>query len=454
MSFETNRLQDFTLSRIADLTGGTLVGDDAPVTGFATDSNAVRAGDLFLAIRGARVDGHDFVPGALHLGAAGTLAERNVPGPHVLVGSLVEALAKLAKAQRDTFNGPVVGVTGSAGKTTTKEFVAAALSPLGPVLKTEGNRNTEYTAPLLWAELSQEHHAVVVEMSMRGFGQVAHLAAFSRPTIGVITNVGYAHMEMVGSRTGIATAKAELLQALPPEGIAVLWQEDEFLNFLREKAAPLRVLTFGTGPKAACRITDYRPLNWTQCQVSGEIDGLTWTTTLPAVGRHIALNASAAILVSYLVGADLAQAAEAMSKAVLPPMRMQVVELNGAHVLLDTYNASPPSMIAAIETLAELPVAGRRRAVIGEMRELGDHAEESHRAVGKAISQHKLDDVLFVGESTRWAMEEVKAPQTKMRLAQSTEDVREFLRASQPGDAVLVKGSRALELEKAVECIN
>jgi UDP-N-acetylmuramoyl-tripeptide--D-alanyl-D-alanine ligase len=438
------------LSELATLTGGTLHGPNAPVTGFATDSSGVHPGSVFLAIKGARVDGHDFVSAALERGASGTLAERPVLGSYILVPNLVDALAKMASTFRERFQGPVVGITGSAGKTTTKEFVAAALSPIGDILKTEGNRNTEYTAPLLWTELAPEHRAVVVEMSMRGFGQVAHLASFSEPTIGLVTNIGYSHLEMVGSRHGIAVAKAELLEALPDSGTAILWQSDDFLDFLKERAGARKVLTFGDVGSADCYISEYRPISWQESEVGGRCLGEFWSARLPAVGRHIALNAAAALLVASVAGVSVSEAASGLESSTLPPMRMQVVSYRGATVLLDTYNASPPSTIAAIETLAELPVEGQRLAVIGEMKELGDHAEDAHRQVGRALANHGLDRILFVGDLTKYCLEELDDPASAM-LARSPDDVRKFLSSAQPGDAVLVKGSRALELEKALE---
>jgi UDP-N-acetylmuramoyl-tripeptide--D-alanyl-D-alanine ligase len=400
------------------------------------------------------VDGHDFAPAALQKGAVGALVERPTPGPHILVRDLVAALAKMARAYREVFTGPVVGITGSAGKTTTKEFVAAALGTGGPVLKTEGNRNTEYTAPLLWAELTEAHGSAVVEMSMRGFGQVAHLAEFSRPTIGLITNIGFSHLAMVGSRDGIAQAKGELLDALPSDGVAILWAEDEYREVLKKRAGARKVVTFGASAGADSTITSYRPLDWRTCEVEGLVFGEAWKAVLPAVGRHIASNAAAAIAVSRIVGLDLSASAQCLSDCTLPPMRMQVVPMGGATILLDTYNASPPSMIAAIETLAELPVEGRRRAVLGEMRELGDHTEEAHRQVGRELAKHGLDDVLFVGEAMRWAMEEAGGPGDApghRHFTNEIEEVREFLSGSRHGDAVLVKGSRALELERAID---
>jgi len=427
-------------------------GPEARITTFCLDSRHVQPGDLFLAIKGERSDGHDFVPHVLADGAVGTLSERPVAGPHILVPNLVNALAELGGHFRKQFHGPVIAITGSAGKTTTKELVAAALSPLGPVLKTPGNRNSEYTAPLVWAEILPKHRAVVVEMAMRGFGQIAHLAAFSRPTVGLITNIGYAHMEMVGSREGIARAKGELLEALPRDGTAVLWHEDELLENLRP-LSPAKSLTFGTDDGADCRVTRYRAVSWTSAHIAGTCDGRSWEAFVPAVGRHIALNAAAAVLTAYVVGVAPAEAAERIKDAVLPPMRMEVVELNGAMILLDTYNASPPSMIAAIETLAELPVAGRRFAVIGEMRELGEYTEQAHRSVGRSLGQSGVDRVLFYGPSTSYTAEEAIAAgmrQNAMSIATSIEDVQRFLSEMQPGDAALVKGSRALELERAI----
>ena len=426
--------------------------EEAVVSTFALDSNSVQPGDLFLAIRGARVDGHEFVQQALLSGAVGALVERPVDGPHILVEDVVQALAKLASRFRAQFNGPVIAITGSAGKTTTKEFVASAVSPLGPVLKTPGNRNSEFTSPLIWTDLTPEHQTVVVEMAMRGFNQIAHLAEFSKPTVGLVTNIGFAHMEMVGSRHGIAVAKGELLEALPSYGTAILWYEDDMLEWLRLWAKS-SVLTFGYEDGADCRITNYRAISWQSAEVQGVCHGQSWEARIPSAGRHIALNAAAAVLAAVVVGLEPEQAAAQIGKTVLPPMRMETIERNGATILLDNYNASPPSMIAAIETLAELPVQGRRLAVIGEMRELGEYTEAAHRSVGVALGDAGYDRVLFYGQSTHWTAEEAirnGMARHSVAMASSIEDVEQFLLEMQPGDAALIKGSRALELERAL----
>jgi UDP-N-acetylmuramoyl-tripeptide--D-alanyl-D-alanine ligase len=453
-----------TLEEIAEYMGGSLHGDQpgTVVTGFATDSREVKSGDLFLAIRGANVDGHEFAQKAIDLGAAATLAEREVPGPYVLVDDVVQALARLAGHYRKTFPGPVVGITGSAGKTTTKEFVASALSPLGDVLKSEGNRNTEFTSPLVWTELKPEHRAVVVEMGMRGFGQITHLASFSKPTIALITNIGYSHIEMVGGRDGIAEAKSEILQALPEDGWAVLWQDDPYLGFLAGRAPRLKTFGFAASEvhwgtkvhRGGCVVLEYKPLSWSSCHVIGVCDGVPWEAELPAVGRHIALNAAAAVMVAVLAGVSAPMAAAAMQGAKIPPMRMEILSLNGATVVLDCYNASPPSMSAAIDTLAELPVEGRRRAVIGEMRELGEASEDAHRNLGRELAQKGIHEVVFYGKPTEMTLAlalEFGADPTKYRYVETMDEISEFLSATEPEDAVLIKGSRSLELERALE---
>ncbi len=441
---------------MAQLLGGEL---DSPrqalVYGFATDHRQIKAGDAFLAIKGANFDGHEFVPQALKAGAVVMITGRPVSAPHIRVPNLVEALARFGGELRATFEGPVVGITGSAGKTTTKEFLASALSPLGKILKTEGNKNTEYTAPLMWASLEPDTNVAVVEMAMRGFDQIAHLASFAKPTQAIITNVGYGHMEMVESREGIARAKGELLTALPQDGTALLWAEDDFLSVLRQIAGSKTVQTFGTSDHADCKITAYRPLDWHSALVSGVVDGKSWEAIIPAIGRHIALNAAAAVLSAHLLGVDPALAASHIHEAKLPPMRMEHREVNGATVLLDSYNASPPAVHAAIEALLELPVTGRRFVVIGDMKELGEHSEQLHSEVGRVLGASALDQILFFGPAMASTARNEAIRQgfdsNAAKIAHDVDDVRRFLQQLQPGDVALVKGSRALELERALE---
>lgn len=424
---------------------------DALATGWATDSRAAKPGEIFLAIKGAHFDGHDMVRGAYANGAVAAITERTVAGPHILVPRLTDALAKMALQYRQRFHGPVIGITGSAGKTTTKEFVAAAVSPLGRVLKTEGNRNTEFTSPLLWTELTPEHRVAVVEMGMRGFGHIAHLASFSKPTVGLITNIGVSHLELVGSREGIAKAKSEILAVLPPSGAAVLWHEDDFLSTL-EQASPAPVVTFGSEPGSDCQLKSYAPNGWSACRVNGSCRGIEWSAELSAIGRHVAIDAAAAVLAASCVGVAPTDAAACLAGAKLPPLRMEIRQWNGATILLDAYNASPASMIPAIEVLAEGPTAGRRIAVIGEMRELGEATDSGHRQVGEALASVGLDSILLYGAATGPTLEALRTSSaTPVEQAYDLDAVEAFLRRElKPGDVALVKGSRSLELEKAV----
>ena len=421
----------------AEVAGRMGAQDNAPgavVTGFATDSRGVVPGDLFLAIRGEKVDGHAYVGQAVANGAAAALVERPVAGPHLLVDDVVEALARFGRSLRDEFAGPVVGLTGSAGKTTTKEFLAAALSPLGEVVKTVGNRNSEYTSPLLWADVTPETRAVVVEMGMRGFGQIAHLASIHRPTMGLITNVGWSHLLQVGDRAGIARAKGELLMALPDDDPCLLPADDDYLGELKRTAGGRPVLTFGIAEGADCRVLERRFVSMSQAFTKVRCLGEEVSFSTPA-GRHIAIDASAAILAARILRVPLAKAAGALSHVVLPPNRMEAVQRNGATILLDAYNAAPNSVLAALDTLFEMPVAGRRLAVLGEMKELGSATEEGHRMVGARAS--KLDDVIFVGETAGLMREAAGKGRTG-----DLDDVRAFLGELQEGDVVLVKGSR------------
>ncbi|MCH7903352.1 MAG: UDP-N-acetylmuramoyl-tripeptide--D-alanyl-D-alanine ligase [Armatimonadetes bacterium] len=426
----------------------------AKIEGFAFDSRDAKPGDLFLAIKGERVDGHDYCQGAMAGGAVGALVERSVDCPHILVADLVDALAKFARHARRGFSGPVIAVTGSVGKTTTKEFIAAAMSVSGSVLKNEGNRNSEYSSPLVWAELSPEHKSVVIEMGMRGAGQIAHLCSFTSPTVGVVTNIGSAHIEMVGSRAAIASAKSELLQALPTDSHAVLPQDDEFLPVLRE-ASGCEVITFGFSPEADCRITGYRALDLHRCAVRGRLHSDSFEVELPTVGKHQALNAAAAIAAAGAAGVSVSDAVAGLTGVDLPPMRMEMVERDGAFVLLDTYNASPDSTVAAIQVVCEVPCTGRRLAVLGEMLELGDFTEAGHRLVGKAVAEADLDGVLLTGGATDYIRDEATKrgyPANRIQSLSSLDlaEVARYLQTVNPGDLVLIKGSRALELERAL----
>lgn len=443
------------VSEFAMRCGGKHFGDDGEILGFATDSREVQPGFLFIAIKGERVDGHDYVRLALENGAVGCLVERRIGGFEIVVDDIETALARFGGSLRAEFSGPVVGITGSNGKTTTKEFVAAALSHLGSVLKNVGNKNTQYTSPLLWAGLTPETKSVVVEMGMRGFGQIKHLAEIARPTIGVVTVVGTAHIEKVGSREGILRAKGELLESLPEGGVAVIWREDDYFSELK-RISPCRVVSFGSGIDADCRVVGYRSDDWGRCTVRLGYGGEEAEVELPTFGRHQALNAACAVLVACEAGVEFVDAVAALSGADLPGMRLEIVERGGVTVLVDTYNASPDSTVAALDALAQGPAKGRRLAILGEMKELGDFTERGHRLVGQALARANVDRALLTGGPTRFIYDEARSAGMREDQLISCDEldlgvVRAFLDECEAGDTVLIKGSRALALESVLE---
>lgn len=442
------------LSELARRMGGELVGPDAEAGAFALDSRDVRPGSVFVAIKGERVDGLAFAAQALKDGACAVIAEAEIAGPHIRVSSVVEALANYGRSLRSEFHGPVIGITGSNGKTSSKEMLAAAISPLGPILKSEGNQNTEYTSPLLWQRRTAETAAAIVEMGMRGAGQIAHLARIAQPTHGLITMIGIAHIEMLGTREAIARAKGELVQALPETGTAFLNSDDEFTPMLSGMTTA-RVQTFGFALGSDLQIVGYRAISLQEMDLRVAYQGETESVTLPTVGRHQSQNAAGALLVAVNLGLSLREATQALrAKFVAPPMRMEIRKHRGAEVLLDTYNASPDSTVAALTTFAEVPCEGRRIVVLGEMKELGTMTELGHRRVGQQLADTPFDRVVLIGDPTRFMAEEAIMRGVRascVAMATSMDDVRRELDQVQPGDRVLIKGSRALALEQLLE---
>lgn len=436
------------MGEISELLGATLVGanPDTAVRQFEFDSRQVNAGDLYVAVRGENVDGHKFCKSALEKGAMACLVEESVEGPHLIVANVIQALAELGRKIRATKNIPIVGITGSAGKTTTKEFVAAALEPRGQVLRNVGNRNSEFTSPLVWLEADEDVWAGVVEMGMRGFGQIAHLASISSPTIGLITNIGWAHIDMVGGRQGIAKAKSELFMSLPSNGKAIYWAEDEFRGQLLS-AAPCEALRFGFGP------CESQVLSYASRGSSSFLRGITlgqeWEAEMPFSGKVMALNVAAALLVAKCLGVDIEASLAKISQVELPPLRNEWIDVNGARLLVDVYNSNPASAIAALETVAEAAGEGEKVAFLGTMRELGQWEQEGHELVGKAAARLGFERIVLFGPGTEYIGEGAKGV-PHVEVAASIEDLQMKIEQLTAGQTALIKGSRAMEMERAL----
>ena len=437
-------------------------------TRVSTDTRTLLPGDLFVAIVGENFDGAEYVLTAFGKGALAAVVstaklddkkfhdiiDTHNLGPFVYVENTLVAYGEIARAWRRNFGIPVIGVTGSVGKTTTKEMLAAVLSPLGPILKTEQNENNEIGVPQLLLRLDETHKAAVVEMGMRGAGQIKYLAKIAEPTVAVISRIGENHIELLGSMDAIADAKGELIEALPALGLAVLNADDPYLSRLLQKANHCRIATYGFAEGSDLRATDARlDATGEAWDVVLEAQSRSVALRVPSPSRHDISNALAAILVAISFGIPLEFACEALGNYQNIGMRMEVIKTPvGATILSDCYNAAPTSMRSALDTLASFPSeSGRRIAFLGDMRELGDFAPEMHAEVVKHAELLHLSELYAVGPVSSAQM--VRADRSFGESAQAAQWAPGGLNL-QPGDVVLVKGSRAMAMERLVEALS
>lgn len=424
----------FSTSDIARLVGGTLVGPDVVVDGATNDSRGVRGGELFVAIRAER-DGHDFIGGALESGAAAYLsAEPSRGGTAVVVDDTLAALERLGAAARDRLPDRVVAITGSVGKTSTKDLLVAALHGAGPITASPLSFNNEIGVPLTLLSASEEVRVVVVEMGARGRGHIARLCRIARPTIGVVTRVGASHTAAFGTIEDVARAKAELVEALPASGTAVLNADDP--NVMAMAAvAPGRVVTFGQSAAADVRVTLLDLDDELQPLVCLETPSGTVEVRIAARGAQQATNSAAATAAALACGARLRDVVDGLSKAVMSGLRMQLEHAPcGAVILNDSYNANPLSMVAAMEALVHLPAA-RHTAILGAMAELGALSADEHRRIGALAASM---GIRVIALDPAYGAGEVVADANQAQAA---------LGALGAGDAVLVKGSRVAGLD-------
>ncbi len=416
------------------------------------DSRLAQRGDLFVALRGERADGHDFIADAAERGVAGVVVDRPVSAPPNLavfeVSDGVRALQLLAADHRGRSAARVVGVTGSVGKTSCKELIASVLSARYRVHRNEANQNNEIGLPLAVLALNESHQIAVLEMGMYAPGEIATLAAIARPEVGVVTNVGSIHLERLGSIEAIADAKAELVEALPKTGVAVLNGDDERVAAMARRSVA-RALLYGSSPWCQVRGVDQvrRGLEGSSFRLIHEGREVEVVTPLP--GPHGMQNALAAAAVALSFDLGLDDIATALAKA--RPYRLSVLAgPNGSTLLDDTYNASPPSVLAALDLLAELP--GRRIAVLGDMLELGTLEEEGHREVGERAAA-VVDLLVAVGPRAAVIAAAARAAGLgEVRQFDDRSRVARFLiGVLGDGDQVLFKGSRAMALETVID---
>jgi UDP-N-acetylmuramoyl-tripeptide--D-alanyl-D-alanine ligase len=444
------------LKELARIGSGQLVGDDGAFASVSTDTRSLQSGALFVALSGPNFDGHDFVAAAHDRGAAAALVSRVVASelPQVVVSEPLEALSAFAREWRRQFQIPVVGVTGSNGKTTTKELIGSILSRLGPTLITRGNLNNHIGVPLTLLELNATHRYAVIEMGANHQREIAHLASIAEPAIGIVTNAGAAHLEGFGGLEGVAAGKGEMFRALPANGVAIINADDKYASYWRDSRSCDRVYTFGFEQPADFMAHRVRESG----DASGfriEFDLVTPLGTQAAVlnlgGLHNLRNALGAAAVSAAAGATLDEIVVGLGamKAVAGRLELKAA-IDGAFLVDDSYNANPSSLKAGLDAFRNF--GGARWLVLGEMKELGPSADELHAEVGRYAKQAGIARLLAIGERSKHA---VYAFGEGAQWFDDIDALIAELRGSlTSGTAVLIKGSRANRLERVSAAIS
>ncbi|MDO4571916.1 MAG: UDP-N-acetylmuramoyl-tripeptide--D-alanyl-D-alanine ligase [Clostridia bacterium] len=421
---------------------------DAPVNDVVIDSRLAGPGSLYVPIRGERFDGHRFIGDARAKGALCVLSERALETePYILVPDALAALQAIAAHYRSRFSIPIVAITGSVGKTSAKEMLAAVLGTRFRVLKTQGNMNNQTGVPLTLFRLEARHEAAVIEMGTNHFGEIAALAKMASPTIALITNIGVAHIEFFGSREGILRGKTEMLPYLRPGGHVIVNGDDDLL------ASVPGAMRYGTGAACDLRAADIEDRGLAGMDFTAVYGGRSARVHVPSPGRHAVMNALAAMAVGLRLGLALEALAQGVAAFEPPAGRMCVTRTERFTVLDDSYNANPTSVMAAIDVLEG--VKGRRVCILGDMRELGGQSAAFHEEAGRYAALHGADLILCVGPEAESCFRGAKAvaPQRAHYFATQEGLISMLPRLLVKGDTVLVKASRGMHLERTVEAL-
>lgn len=452
-------MDKLSLAEIAQVTGAE-VNTDAEIffEGVSTDSRKIKEGMLFVALKGENCNGESFARDALNKGARAVLvsktAKRIPEGVVLKVEDTLTAYRQIAGAWRDRFQIPIVAVTGSNGKTTTKDLTAAALNGLGHVLKTSGNFNNEIGVPMTLLELNEKHQAAVVEIGMRGLGQIESLASVVKPTIGIVTNVSEAHIELLGSIENIARAKGELVEAIKSGGTIILNADNRHTVAMKTLAGEgVNVVTYGLEQPADLTAKDVL-IGTVSTEFTLCCDGKDFDFEIPMLGRHNVSNTLAAIAAGLSVGLSVEDIQRGISTLTTTKMRFEVIRRDGLTIVNDAYNASPASMRVAIRTAAEV-YDGRLIAVLGDMMELGDISESVHREIGEELVENRFDTLITLGELGKFIAAGARDAGLKNIYSFDThEDVaKKILELVRDGDTILFKASHVMHMDKIIELI-
>ncbi len=451
-------MNPLTLSQIVQFAGASLSSGDGTVVinKVSTDSRTIKPGELFVALRGENFEGHDFIEASAKAGATGAVVDLNwagnVPNNFALVRATdtLQAYQTLAANYRQSLALKVLAITGSNGKTSTKDFAASVLARRFRVTKTEGNFNNHVGLPRTILEATSEDEVAVWEIGMNHPSEIAALSKIAAPDAAIITNIGVAHIEFMGSREAIATEKGALAEAIGPQGTVILNADDPFSEGIAVRTRAKVVLAGTTG--GAVRAIEIRQ----------SADGSEFTIVegahrcraqLAVAGSHMVQNALLAVAAGRAFGLSIEECAAGLAAAPLTKARLQIKEIGGVQFLDDSYNANPDSMKAALRTLVELDADGKRIAVLGEMRELGTESERGHREVGETAATLAVDQLITIGDAAELIAEAARtAGLDKVSSARSTGEAARLLgEIAEPGDLVLIKGSRAARTEEVIE---
>ena len=464
-------MRNMTLENIAAACGGTYYGSEndksKEIAGAVIDNRLIEKDYLFIAIKGARVDGHSFIPAAFEVGALAVLSEHeleNPVGPYILVDSCEEAMKKLARFYRQSLDIKVVGITGSVGKTSTKEMIASVLSQKYNVHKTEGNFNNEIGLPLTIFKIREEHEVAVLEMGISDFGEMHRLAEMANPDVCVITNIGLCHLENLIDRDGILRAKTESFEHMTPNGVAVLNGDDDKLCTKTEVNGRPTVF-YGIGSenivpeelvqgKKSIYATDVEAIGLTGTKATIHIEDMQFDVEIPIAGEHNVYNALAAVAVARELGLSLEEMKRGIESVQTIGGRSNLIHRNGLTIIDDCYNANPVSMKASIDVLSK--AEGRKIAVLGDMGELGADERKLHFGVGEHFAGKGIDMLFCTGELSMEIVSGVvlASPDTQVHYFGTKEALIEALKAEcKEGDTILVKASHFMDFPEIVKAL-
>lgn len=441
------------LSEIANTLGVNLQ-DEREVEKIVIDSREADEKSLFVAIAGENFDGHNFVQSVIENGCPMAVCEylpENVPSEKViLTPSTRKAFLDIAGYYRRKFDIPVIALTGSVGKTTTKEMIAAVVSKKYKTIFTQGNLNNEIGLPKMCFQINKETQAAVLEMGMNHFGEISNLSKTAKPTIGLITNIGLSHIENLGSQDGILKAKLEILNAMEKESPLILNGDDPLLRKAAENIENPIIFYGIDNPENDFKAVEISQ-NAASMMFTVEYKGISQFVTLPAIGRHNVLNAVAAFAVGDKMNIAPEMIAQALGEYTPAGMRQKVTEKNGIFVIEDCYNASPDSIKAALSALESMPAAGKKIAVLGDMLELGSYAQKAHTICGKTAGEKNIDMLFAYGENAKYYLEGISPFGIDAHLHHNKDELTDDLeRYITHGDAVLFKASRGMKLEEVI----